>query len=114
MRPPMNQRVLVNKAILNEHGTPTTDKYGRPLTKRVESKARVRRKSNLIITANGTETNTNIEIDVPSQMIVKEGEEISYIDMDGNDGTGKVISYEEANNVTGSRVLFRTVFVDGR
>lgn len=114
MRPPMNQRVLVNKAILNEHGIPMTDKYGRPLTKRVESRARVRRKSNLIITANGTETNTNIEIDVPSQMIVKEGEEIHFIDMDGNDGSGRVVSYEEATNVTGSRVLFRTVFVDGR
>lgn len=114
MRPPMNQRVLVNKAILNEHGMPTTDKYGRPLTEKVESKARVRRKSNLIITTSGTETNTNIEIDVPSQMIVKEGEEIHFIDMDGNDGSGRVVSYEEATNVTGSRVLFRTVFVDGR
>lgn len=114
MRPPMNQRVLVHRAIKSYGNNTLTDKYGRPLTEKVESKARVRRKSNLIITTSGTETNTNIEIDVPSQMIVKEGEEISYIDMDGNDGTGKVISYEEATNVTGSRVLFRTVFVDGR
>lgn len=114
MRPPMNQRVLVNKAVIDESGTPKTDKYGRPLTEKVESKARVRRKSNLNIAASGTETNTNIEIDVPPQMLVKEGEEIHFIDMDGNDGSGRVVSYEEATNVTGSRVLFRTVFVDGR
>lgn len=114
MRPPMNQRILVYKSVADESGVPKTDKYGRPLTEKVESKARVRRKSNLIITSNGTETNTNIEVDVPSQMLIKEGEEINYIDMDGNEGTGRVISYEEATNVTGSRVLFRTVFVDGR
>ncbi len=114
MRPPMNQRCLIYKTVADESGVPKTDKYGRPLTSTLESKARVRRKSNLIITSSGTETNTNIEIDVPSQMIVKEGEEIHFIDMDGNDGSGRVVSYEEATNVTGSRVLFRTVFVDGR
>ncbi|WP_414049777.1 hypothetical protein [Macrococcus animalis] len=114
MRPPMRQTCSVYQSLFNVDGTPLLDKYGKPKTIKVESIARVRRKGNLIITKTGTETNTNIEIDVPTSTMIKDGNKIDFVDMDGIRGTGTVINYEEATNLTGSRVLFRTVYVDGR
>jgi len=114
MRPPMRQTCSIYQPLFNVDGTPLLDKYGKPKTIKVESVARVRRKGNLIITKAGTETNTNIEIDVPQSTKVKDGDKVDFVDMDGVRGTGTVISYEEATNLSGSRVLFRTVYVDGR
>lgn len=114
MKPPMRQECSIYQPLTDSTGKPILDKYGKPKTVVFKSVARVRRKGNLIITKAGTETNTNIEIDVPQSTRVKDGDKIDFVDMDGVKGTGTVISYEEATNLTGSRVLFRTVFVDGR
>ncbi|ULG70876.1 hypothetical protein [Macrococcus brunensis] len=112
MRPPMNQRVNISQVLMNQ-GQPIYDDYGIPKTGTVASDARVRRKTNLIRTANGTEHNATLEIDVPANVQVESGSTINFIDMDGNEGSGVVVSYEDATNITGSRVLFRTVYVDG-
>lgn len=110
----MRQECSVYQPVFDSAGIPKQDRYGKPITAPFKSKARVRRKGNLIITKAGTETNTNIEIDVPQSTKVKDGDKIDFIDMDGVQGSGTVVSYEEATNLTGSRVLFRTVYVDGR
>lgn len=113
MRPPMNQRVNISQVKLDASGQPTYNDYGIAETTTVSSDARVRRKTNLIRTADGTEHNATLEIDVPASVQVESGSAINFIDMDGNEGSGVVVNYEDATNITGSRVLFRTVYVDG-
>lgn len=114
MRPPMRQSVVVHRPKLDALGKPAYDKYGKPIVSKESSIARVRRKGNLVVNSSGEETRTNIEIDVPRKQMIESGNFIEFVDMDGVKGTGDVVSYEEATNLTGSRVLFRTVFVNGR
>lgn len=114
MMPPMRQSVTISKTMTDSLGNPIYDKFGKPKTVFVLSKARVRSRSSLIAKADGSEVNANIEIDVPPDIIINDGERVEYTRIDGRTGSGTVIQSEETTNVTASRVLFRTVFVDGR
>lgn len=117
MKPPMRQQAVIY------NGTETTtnidgyDDYGNPIVTEEEKrmvKARVRRRANLIQSKNGDETNTDIEIDVESDVIVIPGFRVDFVDAQGIAGTGDIVSYEETTNLSGSRVLFKTVYVNGR
>lgn len=113
MKPPMRQKVTANVPVLDNNGKPITDKYGRPQTKAIESKARVQFKSQLIRDANGQERRTSLEIDLPKEFNPGQGDGIDYVTADGDKGNGTIVAKEEATNLAGSKVYYRTVFVDG-
>jgi len=113
MIPPMRQKVTANVPILDEGGQPITDKYGKPETKPINSKARVQFKSQLVRDANGQERRVNLEIDIPRNFNPGQGDEIDYVTAGGDEGSGSIVAKEEAINLSGSRVHFRTVYVDG-
>lgn len=109
MKPPMRQEVVISSAIPGMF-----DRFGKPKTTKEVHRARVRSKSNLIITKEGTERNTNIEIDVDPDVKFSVGDSVEYTRIDGTRATGTIVDDEEAVNLTASRVLFRTFYVDGR
>jgi len=113
MKPPMKQKVNANVPYLDNNGKPIIDKYGRPKTKAIESKARVQFKSQLIRDANGQERRTSLEIDLPRDFNPSQGTEIDYVAMGGDKGSGTIVAKEESTNLAGSKVYYRTVFVDG-
>lgn len=113
MIPPMRQKVTANVPVLDEIGQPIVDKYGRPQTKEIKSKARVQFKSQLVRDANGRERRVNLEIDLPRDFNPESGIELDYVTIDGKEGTGTIVAKDEATNLSGSRVYYRTVFVDG-
>lgn len=113
MIPPMNQKVVANVPILDEYNKSITDKYGRPKTKEIQSKARVQFKSQLIRDANGRERRINVEIDLPRQFNPEIGTVIDYETIAGDKGSGAIVSKDEATNLAGTKVYYRTVFVDG-
>ena len=92
-----------------------TDRYGRPILSEteVEYKARVRRKTNEIRQSDGSVHNTNLEIDVPAYAEVQARQSIHYENIDGSVGDGIIESIEDSVNLSGSRILFKVLIVDG-
>ncbi len=113
MIPPMRQEVTANVPILDGNGEPITDKYGKPLTKEIESKARVQFKSQLVRDANGQERRVNLEIDIPKNFNPGQGDGIDYVTAGGAKGSGTIVAKDEATNLSGSKVYYRTVYVNG-
>lgn len=113
MMPPMKQKVTANIPVLDGNGEPITDKYGRPQTNEIHSKARVQFKSQLVRDANGREHQVNLEIDIPRNFNPDVGTTVDYVTAAGDKGNGTIRAKEEILNLTGSKVFYRTVFVDG-
>lgn len=113
MKPPMRNEVTVHVPIFDEEGQLIIDKYGKPKTKPINSKARVQFKSQLIRDANGQEKKVTLEVDLPNNIDVQDGTEIEYVNIGGKKTKGTVVAKEEAVNLAGSKVYYRTVYVDG-
>lgn len=113
MKPPMRQEVISKIPVLDEDGKWVVNKYGKPKTEEIESKARVQFKSQLIADAQGRERQVNLEIDLPSEFNPDIGTELTYKTIAGDEGKGTIVNKEESTNISGSKVYFRTVFVDG-
>ncbi len=113
MKPPMRQEVSFEFPVLDADGNPVKDKYGREQTEKKHSKARVQFKSNIVKDAKGEEKRTSVEIDLPVSFNPPVGAAYTYIDNDGNKVTGALISKDEAINLAGTKVYYRTVYCDG-
>lgn len=112
MKPPMHQKIWFNMQVDNGE----TDRYGKPILSDVEVlyKARVRRKTNEITSADGSIHNTNLEIDVPEYADVHSRQTIHYQNIDGSVGKGTIESIEDSVNLSGNRVFFKVLMVDGQ
>lgn len=114
MKPPMKQRVIASIPVLGPDGKVITDEFGRPLNPReVDSKARVQFKSQLVQDAQGQEHRVALEIDIPPDFNPDVGTEVEYQMIDGRTAKGVIRAKDEAVNLSGSTVYYRTVFVDG-
>lgn len=113
MKPPMRQQVTAHIPIFDENGEPTKDKYGRDTTEPKTSKARVQFKSSIIRDAKGEEKRVTLEIDMPPDFNPPNGSKIEYVTMDGEKAEGTIIVKDEAVNLAGSKVYYRTAYVDG-
>ncbi|OAK70093.1 hypothetical protein [Lederbergia galactosidilytica] len=113
MKPPMRQKVTVHFPVLDEKGQPVKDKYGKPLTKPKTSKARVQFKTSLIRDAKGEERRVSLEIDMPPSFNPPDGTKVEYTTMGGQKAEGTIITKDEAVNLAGSKVYYRTAYVDG-
>jgi hypothetical protein len=110
----MPHKINAHVPVLDGNGKPITDKYGKPQTKAIDSKARVQFKSQLIRNSDGREHQVNLEIDLPPGFNPDEGTEVDGKDASGNPFKGTIKAKEDIINLTGSKVHYRTVFVDGR
>lgn len=114
MKPPMNQRIIAQVPVLDDDGNPVKDKYGHPETKENNSKARVQFKSQLVQDSEGQEHKVNLEIDLPPEFNPGDGVEIEGKDAGGNRFKGTIKTKEDILNLSGAKVHYRTVFVDGK
>lgn len=112
MKPPMPHQITAHMPIFDEHGNPIRDKYGKPKTEEKQSVARVQFKSQLVRTADGREHQVNLEIDLPPNFNPGEGTEIEGKDAGGNPFKGTIKAKEDIISLMGSKVHYRTVFVD--
>lgn len=113
MMPPMNQKVVAKIDKIAEDGTSIKDKYGRPQTVSVESRARVQFKSQVVRDAQGVEHRVNLEIDIPPEFNPNAGASVEYTDISNRTFSGIIRAKDEVTNVPATKVYFRTVFVDG-
>ncbi|MFD1066688.1 hypothetical protein [Oceanobacillus locisalsi] len=113
MKPPMRQEVWFEFPVLDTDGNPITDRYGKPKTEKRKSKARVQFKANIVKDAKGEERRTSVEVDLPTSFNPTVGAGYEYTDISGNTTTGALISKDEAINLAGTKVYYRTVYCDG-
>lgn len=113
MRPPMNQSIYAEIPVYDDKGKPVTDDYGRPHTETIDSIARVQFKSQLISNTDGQHRQVNLEIDVPPEVDLPNGTEVTYTTIQGKKSTGTVENSEEITNLAGTKVYYRTVYVNG-
>lgn len=106
MRPPMNNQATLTTT--DPNGTP--DRYGRLPTKEVTTKARVAFTTQIVRSAQGTERQARLEVDLPPEIDVSEGLEIKAQDGQGKWHTAQIISIDDATNFAGNRIYYRTVF----
>lgn len=110
MMPFMRQDITID----NPDSDAGHDKYGRPETKSIHSIARVQFSSNIRKNEKGEDVQTDIEIDLPPEADPVEGAKVEGETADGASFSGTVESKEEIINLTGSKVFYRTVFVNGK
>lgn len=113
MKPPMRQKIWFDYPVYDDEGNPIKDRYGKIKTEPKESKARVQFKSNIVKDAKGEERRTSVEVDLPTSFNPTVGAGYEYTDSDGNTTTGTLISKDEAINLAGTKVYYRTVYCDG-
>lgn len=115
MKPPMHQKVWYTTEQLDTEGNPITDRYGRPLPgKEFEFPARVRRRTNDVRDTDGVIHNTDLEIDVPPEITVKARDEIIYETIEGTREKGIVMNIEDSVNLSGRKVFFKVLIVNGK
>lgn len=114
MKPPMKQRVVAFIPNVDSKGRFAYDEFGKPLKQRSDqSKARIQYKSQLVQDAQGQEHRVALEIDLPPEFNPDVGTEVEYQMIDGRTAKGVIRAKDEAVNLTGSKVYYRTVYVDG-
>lgn len=112
MIPPMKQQVTAYVPIIDDNGRQVTDKYGKPKTETEKSKARVQFKSQTVVDAKGIERNVSLEVDLPPAFNPSTGTELGYTTNAGYEGIGTISAKEEIINLTGSKVYYRTVYIN--
>lgn len=117
MRPPMHQKIFIkSQTALDEDGNEIKDRYGRPVYRDVEKKypARVRRKANQVRDKEGIIYDADMEIDVPEDAPVEARMNIRFQNIDGTIQDGIIESITDSVNLSGTRVLFKVLIVDGK
>lgn len=114
MKPPMPHKITAQVPVLDDNGKPVKDKYGNPETEEKRSQARVQFKSQLVQDSEGQQHKVNLEIDLPTDFNPGDGVEVTGQDAGGNRFNGTIKAKEDIINLTGSKVHYRTVFVDGK
>lgn len=112
-KPPMNDTISIMTQQLDENGQPKKDGYGRPIpAKPVTSKARVKNEAKTNIASDSQTTDNILEIAVPNNTKVEEGQSIEWIDRFGEKIIGQVDGITEVLNYSGKKVYYRKLSVN--
>ena len=108
LKPPMhNDVVLVSRDM-----TQPPDRHGKRPEKRLPIKARVQVGAKYIRAKDGTMKKAQLEVDLPAEVILTDGDLIEAKDNQGTWHTGLIIRVDEATNFSGNRTLWRTVYCE--
>src|SRR5699024_3229639 len=112
MRAFMHEEVKINNPLVVD-GEVKKDKYGRH--ERIESlsNTRIQRTSKLVFNSDNEQIGTTIEVNIPPELKIYDGSYIEGRLQNGEPFDGRVVSIEDITSLTGNRVHYRTVFIDG-
>lgn len=105
--PPMNQTIVLHSTQRDAAGNPVLNRNGQVIRTKKNSRARVKYSGEQIFTANGEETEAVLELVLPSDLEIREGDLVEWIDDFGKTITGPVAKLGEARNYGGLVVYFR-------
>lgn len=113
MKPLMNRSVILNSPLIDEYGKEIRDDRDRPVTESVSYIGRVQRKTRTHRGPGGQTFETSLEVDLPPAARLTKSM-TGYFDVIGEGMVkGTVREFEGIPNLSGSRVDYWTVFVDG-
>lgn len=113
MKPVMLQTLTLQVPKTDSKGKPVLDKYSKPITISEQYKCRTREHGETLRTSQLRIEDSRDEIDVNPNTPVQEGLEVSYTTISGELKKGSIKAVAETTNLTASRVLFKTVVIDG-
>jgi hypothetical protein len=106
MRPPMRNQANISI----EDRTQPPDRYGKYPVKDVTTKARVKHSTEVIRREDGTTVEARLEVDLPPEINLQNGQSIKAQDNFGVWHTATIESISEATNFAGNRVFYRTCY----
>lgn len=101
---PMKQQAI----IITEDRTQAADRHGKYPTIPVTTVARVSFSKAFVKNANGTVIQAKIEVDLPPTVNLSQGLKIEAQDAFGVWHKAEIITIDDATNLAGNRVLYRT------
>ncbi|PTK30826.1 hypothetical protein BUZ49_04090 [Staphylococcus hominis] len=113
MKPTMRQRLIIKKPKLDANGNVMRDRYSKPITTEQEFKCHTRVHGEESKTLDLRIENARDEIDVMPNVPVDEGLEVEYTTISGHLKKGVIKAITETPNLTGSKIYFRTLIIDG-
>lgn len=113
MKPPMRQSLTISVPKLDDRGKPILDKYSKPIVEKQTFKCRVRENGGLLRGLKSSVEDARDEIDIMPTVNANEGLSVSYVTIGGITKSGIIESIVETTNVSASKVLFRTLIING-
>lgn len=107
--PPMNDQITVKSIVLDENGNPELDRWGKEKRDTRSTKARVKYSGEVVFTRNGTETTATLDIRLPHDFRIKEGDGIEWVDQFGVTVSTTVEKLQDVKDYPGN-VQYRKVW----
>lgn len=107
MKPPMNDQItllIIEKDPVT--GAVLKDRNGRPIRAPIPSIARVKRTSARIFTTSGEETQAVLELALPPELDVQDGDVVEWTDRFGHKFSGPIASLKDVLNFGGNEVYY--------
>lgn len=108
LKPPMHNDAVVVSRDMEQ----PPDRHGKRPEKRLNTKARVQVGSKYIRAVDGTMKKAVLEVDLPPEIVLTDGDSIEGKDNQGQWHTGLIIRIDEALNFAGNRTIYRTVYCE--
>ena len=99
--PPMKERIKLFIKALDVDGNPLYDRNGRELTMETETRARVKYSGEHIFTSSGNETVAALELRIPADVMISEGDGVHWLDPFSRLVVGKIAKIEDVKNFPG-------------
>jgi hypothetical protein len=107
-KPPMNNEAIV----ISRDMTKPPDRHGKRPEKRQPTAARVQVGSKHIRVTDGSFKLSTLEVDLPPEIILTDGDMIEAKDNHGQWHTSQIMRIDESTNFAGNRTIFRTVYCE--
>lgn len=107
-KPPMNNEVIVISRDMNQ----PPDRHGKRPEKPINTAARVTVGAKHIRATDGSIKLSTLEVDLPPEIILTDGDTIEAKDNQGIWHTARIMRIDESTNFAGNRTIFRTVYCE--
>lgn len=108
LKPPMhNEAVIVSRDM-----TKPPDRHGKRPEKRQATAARVSLGAKHIRVTDGSFKLSTLEVDLPPEIVLTNGDTIEAKDNQGNWHTAQIMRIDESTNFAGNRTIYRTAYCE--
>lgn len=109
-KPPMPDNITLNVVDYDANGVAVKDKYGVEKRRIVQSKARVKKTTELITNRNGDEVQAVLALSLPAETEVHTGDIVTWVDRFGVAITGPIETLSEVKNYSGTVVYYTKAY----
>lgn len=108
--PPMNDQITLRVVEYGIDGLPVKNKYGVPKRTAIQTRARVKYSTKLIVNRNGDEVNAVLEVTLPPETEVRSGDIVEWVDRFGVPVSGVIETFREVLDFPGNGVYYQKAY----